>query len=174
MIDIYVWPGPSNPTYYAQSLVNAQDSFGNISCTISSPDGTQNTFMPTDASLSHAGTNVPGLSTVVGALIFFYTPTQVGNYSVTANFPGQSFNTDRDYSNLNLTVYYQPSATTAAATFTVQKDQVLSGVLNGYPWSPLPNDYWTTPVSINNREWSEVSGDWVQAKYGLTKYRRAV
>ena len=38
----------------------------------------------------------------------------------------------------------------------------MAGLLNGYPWAPLPNAnvYWSYPINDNNREWSAVSGDW--------------
>jgi len=46
--------------------------------------------------------------------------------------------------------------------FTVQTDQVLAGLLNGYPWAQLPNSnvYWSYPINDNNREWHQISGDW--------------
>ena len=42
---------------------------------------------------------------------------------------------------------------------------MLAGQLNGWPWSPLPTAYWENPVSTNNREWAEISGDWTQPRY---------
>ena len=47
--------------------------------------------------------------------------------------------------------------------FTVQTGTVLAGLLNGYPWSPLPNSnvYWSYPINSNNREWNAISGDWL-------------
>jgi hypothetical protein len=167
LLNIIVYPAPNGPTYYAQSMVNTEDSWENITCTITSPDGTKNTFMPTDGSLEHAGLDEAGKATIVGSLQFFYKPTQIGNYSFSASFPGQTFTTDLQSANLNLSVYYLPSASKESATFTVQKDQVLSGLLNGYPWSQLPSGFWTTPTSVNNREWSAISGDWNQPMYNV-------
>ena len=158
LINIFTYPAPTGPTYYAQNL-GMLGGFQNISCTITAPDGTQNTFKPIDITLLHANVSVPGLAEIVGSLEFYYAPTQLGNYSVTASFAGQIYTA----SSLNDTVLYEASSTTQAATFTVQNETVLSGQLNGYPWSPLPTDYWTNPVSTNNREWSAISGDWTQA-----------
>jgi len=47
-------------------------------------------------------------------------------------------------------------------SFTVQTGTVLAGLLNGYPWQPLPNSnaYWSYPINANNREWYQISGDW--------------
>ena len=71
---------------------------------------------------------------------------------------------------MNLTVYYKPSQTKVAATFTVQQEQVLGGILNGYPWSPLPTGYWTNPVYTNNREWASISGAWLQGVGSLAQF----
>jgi len=36
-------------------------------------------------------------------------------------------------------------------------------LLNGYPWAELPNEnaYWSYPINANNREWYQISGDWM-------------
>jgi outer membrane protein assembly factor BamB len=164
LINIFTYPAPTGPTYYAQSLVpGLTGGFSDISCTITDPDGVEDTFMPVDETLLSCGINIPGQAQIVGSLQFRYKPTKVGEYSVTASFPGKTYTTAEQYPNMNDTVYYEPSSTPEATTFTVQQDIVLSGQLNGYPWSPLPNDYWTNPVSTNNREWAAISGDWTQA-----------
>jgi hypothetical protein len=166
LINILTYPAPSGPTYYAQNLVGLNAGFENISCTITAPDGTSSTFKPVDDSLLHnAGVNKPGLATIVGSLQFFYEPTQLGNYSITASFPGQIYTTETQYKNLNMSVYYQQSTSVNVAKFTVQEDIVLNGLLNGYPWSPLPTGYWTNPVNTDNREWSSISGAWTYANY---------
>ena len=164
-INILTYPAPSGPTYYAQNLVGVYPSaFTNISCTITMPDGTQSTFMPVDMSLANIGVNIPGAAQVVGSLMFYWTPTQVGNYSISANFPGQTFTTDSAYANMNLSVLYQGSSS-QATKFAVQQNTVLGGIENGYPWSPLPTGYWTNPIYTNNREWAAISGPWVQSNY---------
>jgi len=166
LINILTYPAPSGPTYNAQSLVLEQSGFQNISCTITAPDGTKSTFMPVDDSIFHAtGQSTPGLAEIVGSLQFYYTPTQIGNYSVTASFPGQVYTTDGQLANANLSEYYKPSSSLNSFTFTVQKDPVLSGLLNGYPWSPLPTGYWTNPINTNNREWASITGAWVVSGY---------
>ena len=50
-------------------------------------------------------------------------------------------------------VYYLPSST-VEQTLIVQEDSVLS-----WPPVPLPTDYWTRPISIENREWWEIGGN---------------
>ena len=66
--------------------------------------------MPVDETLKKAGVNIPGLAEIVGTLLFYYYPDQVGNYSVTASFAGMTYTTDNVYQNLNLSVYYKPSS----------------------------------------------------------------
>ena len=46
--------------------------------------------MPTDFTLQNVGVSIPGAAESVGSLQFYYKPTQAGNYSVTASFPGQT------------------------------------------------------------------------------------
>ena len=168
IINILTFPAPSGPTYYGQNYVNVYpSSWLNISCTITKPDGTKDSFMPIDFTLQHVGVNIPGAAEISGTLEFLYIPTQVGNYSVTASFPGQTFTTDNQYANMNLSVYYKPSVSDPY-TFTVQDTLVINnGLASGYPWSPLPIEYWTNPVFTNNREWSAISGAWVEPSYDL-------
>ena len=165
LINIITYPAPSGPTYFAQDLVHSAGGFEGVSCTITKPDGTKETFLPIDETLAQIGIVNPGQMQIVGSLQFRYEPTQVGTYSITASFPGQMYTTDEQHANLNLSVYYKPSSTHVAGTFTVQEDIVLAGQLNGWPWSPLPTGYWERPVSVNNREWYAVSGNWLQPKY---------
>ncbi len=57
------------------------------------------------------------------------------------------------YTNYPYSEYYKP-AETQWQNVTVQKDMILS-------WSSaLPSDYWTRPISPNNREWYTISGNY--------------
>src|SRR5665647_3417190 len=78
-----------------------------------------------------------------------------GNWSVSWTMPAQNI-TD---SSGNVQFL---GCTSNTAYFTVQTDPVLAGLLNGYPWAELPNSnvYWSYPINANNREWSQISGDW--------------
>jgi len=173
VINIMTYPGPSGPTYEAQSLVpDLLGGFSDISITVKKPNGQTETFKPIDDPLQRSGLEIPGQAEIVGHLLFYFKPDQLGTYSFTASFPGKTYTTDNQYAGLNYSVYYKPSESTFAATLTVVEDPVLAGLLNGYPWSPLPNDYWQNPISTNNREWAEISGDWVQPVYNIlgTRY----
>ena len=171
LVNIMTYPAPSGPTFYAQDVTaGLLGGLNNTSVTIEKPDGTKDTFMPVDETLKHAGIEIPGQSQIVGALLFYYYPDQVGTYKFSASFGGKTYTTDNVYKSLNLSVYYKPSSTKSPTELTVQQDPVLAGILNGYPWSPLPNDYWQHPVQTDNREWTKISGDWTQGNILVQQY----
>jgi len=166
LINIIIYPGPSGPTYEAQYLVGGlTGGFRNVSITITHPDGTKETFKPIDETLEKVGIKIPGLAQIVGHLQFYYKPTKTGTYTLNASFPGQFYTTDNISPTAKLSVYYKPSKSTKPATFTVQEKEVLAGILNGWPWQPLPKNYWENPVQTDNREWAAISGDWLQKAY---------
>jgi len=171
IINIMTYPAPAGPTYYAQDVTaGLLGGLNNIWVSIKKPDGTTDTYQPVDVTLEAAGIEIPGQAQIVGSLMFYYYPDQVGNYSVSAEFKGKTYTTDNVYKALNLSVYYKPSSTKSPTTFTVQEEEVLAGILNGYPWSPLPKDYWENPVQTDNREWAAISGDWTNGKLGVQQY----
>jgi hypothetical protein len=146
-VNLWVFPLPFNylyKTYYK--------GFVGITVTFEKPDGSKDIFMPVDGT----GQYVAGQTQALGAIYFSYAPNMAGNWSVTFTMPEQNV-TDKDG-----TVIYQ-ACTSKPAYFTVQTEPVLAGLLNGYPWSQLPNSnaYWSYPISPNNREWSQISGDWL-------------
>ncbi len=167
-INVFVYPAPSGPTYEGQHLVDQYNGgFANVSVTITHPDGTAESFKPIDITLASVGINEPGRTQIVGHLMFIYKPSTVGNYTISANFPGQIYTTDNIYEPAKLSVFYKPSSTSAPTRFTVQQEQVSAGILDGSPWSPLPENYWENPVQTDNREWAAISGDWPQRTYDI-------
>ncbi len=170
MINIMVYPGPEGPTYEAQTFVEMVNQgkpagFANVSVTITEPDGTKDTFKPVDISLHNIGINEPGRMQIVGHLMFNYEPKKIGNYSITASFPGQTYTTDLVSDTIKLSVFYKPSSSVKPTIFQVQNDWVSGGLIDGSPWSPLPENYWESPVQTDNREWYTIAGDWVQGNY---------
>jgi outer membrane protein assembly factor BamB len=171
-----IWPAPAGPTLYSPAVnqigshpeltgQKLEDLYSNsawhkVTVTFTKPDGTVDSFMPLDASLHNVGLDIPGMTTQLGTLLFYYKPDQVGTWTVTCSFPGQTITTPP----ITDTVFYKAS-TSKATTFTVQADPVNAGILNGWPYSQLPNNYWERPVNTNNREWYSISGDWLQSKY---------
>jgi outer membrane protein assembly factor BamB len=97
--------------------------------------------------------------------IFFYTPTQTGNYIFTVSFPGQWANTSSNFVVTatvpfapNTQYYFKPA--TGTATLTVQSQQIQS-----YPDNPLPTGYWTTPINSENKNWNTLADNWLMEGY---------
>jgi hypothetical protein len=79
-----------------------------------------------------------------------------GNYMPAAYYTrdGQYYETSVPGSTFLDSVYYEPCST-EEQELTVQEEQVLS-----WPPAALPTDYWTRPISIQNREWWEIGGQY--------------
>jgi len=103
----------------------------------------------------------PITSDPVGGGWYPYTPTEEGTYSVVARFPGQKI-TGVPGAETSVHVNDTFAASTSKpATFTVQAEQIPT-----YVETPLPNGYWTRPVSDINRGWgSAVMGQWTGTSY---------
>jgi hypothetical protein len=117
--------------------------------TITKPDGTQDVIGPLNSYVAD------------GTAWFTYYVDQVGEWKLKFSFPGEYFPAGR-YLNGEIvtsggTVYpahYYAPASTSEQILTVQEEPVMS-------WSsPLPTDYWTRPISPNNREWRTISGNY--------------
>jgi hypothetical protein len=146
-VNLWVFPLPT--TYENQPYYKG---FIGVTLTFVKPDGTKDTFMPIDGTAQY----VAGETSALGSMYFYYTPTMAGNWSVSFTMPAQNI-TDKSG-----TVQFL-GCTSNTAYFTVQTEPVLAGLLNGYPWAELPNAnaYWSYPISANNREWYQISGDWL-------------
>lgn len=121
--------------------------------TITLPDGTTSTIGPLS---SYAGDSTAWTN---------YVPTKTGTYSFKFDFLGMYFPAGYYYqgnmvangtsgSSYLDSAYYAP-ATAPLVNVTVRSDMVAS-----YPPPALPTDYWTRPVSPNNREWWTILGSW--------------
>jgi hypothetical protein len=89
---------------------------------------------------------------------YYFTPTIVGTYKLTFNFPGQDYNQYAGgYNPASVLVNdtYLPSS--ATGSFTVQNDKIAS-----YPDSyPLPQEYWARPIYGENPFWWAISSNWL-------------
>jgi hypothetical protein len=134
------------------------DGFFGVTVTFTRPDGTKDTFMPVDGTGAYA----PGQMQGLGALFFFYKPNMAGNWSLSWTMPAQNVTSSPGTIPAGQGVVQYLGCTSNTFYFTVQTEPVLAGLLNGYPWAPLPNPnvYWSYPISANNREWSQIAGDW--------------
>ena len=141
IVNLWLDPGPSVTRY-----------FRDFQITITKPDGTQE-IKKMDSYFADS------------TAWFEYVPDQVGTWKLKFDFPGAYFPAGNytmpagtAYSgfteNYPKSVYYKP-ASTQEQTLTVQNDPVLP-----WPSVPLPNDYWTRPVMVENREWASILGDY--------------
>ena len=74
---------------------------------------------------------------------FKYTPDQLGTYTLTFRWAGDDL--------------YMGSVSNEA-TFTVQEDPTPQ-----WQGTPLPEGYWTRPISAANREWNVLGGAWMSS-----------
>jgi outer membrane protein assembly factor BamB len=133
---------PAGSINYA--AVNNNYRFHNYKLTITDPNGaittkTFDTIQDTTSSQSYS-----------------FTPTIVGTYTLTFDFPGQTITTTNG-SPISVAVNdtYLPS--TATTTLTVQQDPIPT-----YPGSyPLPQEYWTRPIYGENPFWWAISSNWL-------------
>jgi len=122
------------------------------SVTVTDPDG--NT-----ATLPASGTIK---SDATGTAYMKYTPTKVGNYSITVKFPetlyrwykegGGWYSNYRDYYGVT---FLESNST---STLVVQTEPVIPTAVTSYP---LPTEYWTRPIEGQNQAWGQVSSNWL-------------
>ncbi len=121
--------------------------------TFTKPDGTEVKIGPMD---TFAGDTTSW---------FEYVVDQIGTWKIKFDFHGgyfppgnytvqEGYFSGGQVLNAPLGVYYKPSSD-GPYSFVVQNDVVLS-----WPGSPLPTDYWTRPVSPENREWWPILGNY--------------
>jgi len=110
----------------------------NMTVLVTLPDGTTTTLGPFVGDIT-GGTNTQ------------YVPTQTGTYSFEMFYGGQT---------LRLGAFvgdYEEPGHSATVTLTVQATPVSS-----YPFTPLPTQYWQTPVNANNvQNWAAITGPWL-------------
>ena len=106
-------------------------------------------------------------SDATGSSYLQYTPTELGNYSVFFNFPGQNLSRTGPTGlvgpdNVYVGDYFMPSNTTIS--FTVNDTPT-----SYFQEAPLPTSYWERPINENNQFWSVIGGHWLgQNEYGAT------
>jgi hypothetical protein len=113
-----------------------------LTINIVKPDGTNETLGPYTADMTGG---VGGLS---------FSPAAIGNYTFQGIFPGQSLGTD-----FSGTTYNMDPCVSPPVTIVVQQEPI-----SYYSGSPLPTNYWSTPIYANNFNWAQtIGGNW----YGL-------
>jgi hypothetical protein len=117
------------------------EMWANFAVTVTTPDGKNETLGPFS-------------SDDVGGSWTLYTLTQIGTYTMECYYPGQTIQDTGDT--------YQ-SSRSQKITLTVQQEP-----LPAYPEYPIPTDYWTRPISSENRNWASIGGNWLTPTYNAT------
>jgi hypothetical protein len=138
--------------------------FSGYTITVTKPNNTTETIGPLN---SYQGDSTAWVQ---------YSVDQVGTYKFKFDFPGNYFKAGWYYNGIyyattadlppgtntggmgfggpaNLESAWYQSSTSPEVSLTVQEDPVLS-----WPAAPLPADYWTRPIPIENREWWVIGG----------------
>jgi len=141
LVNVYVTPAPG-----------AGRKLLDYKVTISKPDGTQDVHT-TDSRWDD------------GTAWFEFIADQIGEWKLKFEFLGTYLPVGRYFEGnigtastggtvYTVTAYYNP-ASTPEQKLTVQQEMVAS-----WPPSALPTDYWTRPVSMMNREWASILGNY--------------
>jgi outer membrane protein assembly factor BamB len=92
-------------------------------------------------------------SDIVGATFTRYIPDQIGTWYFEFSFPGQT-------GEGSMTGYYFLPATSNKFELVVQEEPISYWQAN-----PLPTDYWSRPINPENRDWWQISGNWLVKGY---------
>jgi hypothetical protein len=138
--------------------------FSGYTITVTKPDSTTETIGPLN---SYQGDSTAWVQ---------YSVDQTGTYKFKFNFPGNYFKAGIYYNGIyyatqadlppgvstggmgfggpvNLESAWYQASTSKELSLTVQEDPVYS-----WPAAPLPTDYWTRPIPIEDREWWVIGG----------------
>ncbi len=95
----------------------------------------------------------PYQSDLTGGTVAYFTPDTVGNYTLQFFYGGQVLTNSSGYNGL----IADPSHSDIQ-TLVVQQEPVTQRT---YPFTPLPNTWWQTPVSAeNSQNWYTLTGAW--------------
>jgi hypothetical protein len=141
----------------SEAAPSASYGWTGITFTVVKPDGTSQTLGPfiTDST---------------GSTYTQYTPDQVGNYTITTNFPNNTVPitftpSERGYPILAGTILLESS-------ISMTLEVVESVDIPFYPGHALPSEYWSRPIDPQLREWYSISGNWVERPFNsLVKYQ---
>src|SRR4030067_91694 len=110
-VNLWVMPLPTKYNYDSE-----WDGFLGITVTFVKPDGTRDTFMPTDGT----GGYIPGQMQGLGALFFFYKPDMAGNWSLSWTMPAQNVTYSPGTPPEGIGIVRYLGCTSNTAYFTVQ------------------------------------------------------
>jgi hypothetical protein len=131
----------------SEAAPSASYGWSGITITVEKPDGTTETLGPftTDST---------------GSTYTTYVPTQIGNYTITTNFPNNTYPTTAFI--MGRTAPILEGTIMLASSKSMTLEVVEDVEVQFYPGHPLPTEYWSRPVDPNLREWYSITGNWVE------------
>ncbi|NLF87965.1 hypothetical protein GX563_03990 [Candidatus Bathyarchaeota archaeon] len=131
----------------SEAAPSASYGWSGITITVTKPDGTTQTLGPftTDST---------------GATYTTYIPDQIGNYTVTTNFPNNTYPITSPVSGRPAPI--QKGTILLASSISMTLQVVESTEIQFYPGHALPTEYWSRPIDPQLREWYSISGNWVE------------
>ena len=136
---------PTNGSTASAGLLSNNYRFHNYNLTITAPDGTTSTQI------------FAIISDTTSSQFTKFTPSQVGTYTLTFNFPGQIYGQNGNGYEKSSLINDTYTASTATTTLTVQQDPIPSAITS----YPLPTAYWTHPIYGENSYWFSISSNWL-------------
>jgi outer membrane protein assembly factor BamB len=135
--------GITHPTAWPQS------GWTGLTITVTRPDNTTETLGPFE-------TDTTGMSGRI------YVPTMVGTYYFQTQFPEQPITVNAAGTSAGTIMQ---ASTSEILEVIVQQDPIPH-----HPGTPLPTEYWTRPIRAQYREWSAISGSWLQATHPPNRF----
>ncbi len=131
----------------SEALPSASYGWSGITFTVTKPDGTTETLGPftTDST---------------GSTYTTYVPNQVGNYTITTNFPNNTYPITA--TPMGRTAPIQQGTIMLASSKSMTLEVIESVDVQSYPGHALPTEYWSRPIDPQLREWYSISGNWVE------------
>ena len=120
-------------------------------------------------------TNLPASGTITsdstGTAFTKFTPTKVGNYSLTINSHEVFYKWYETAPYYDLKNHYGITFLESNRTYSlvVQEQPVQASAITNYP---LPTEYWARPIEGQNQAWGQISSNWLNnakdRNYGYT------
>jgi hypothetical protein len=99
----------------------------------------------------------PYTSDLTDGTVAYFTPDKLGNYTIVFRYGGQMLRNSTTYNNI-----WQDPSQSLPTTLVVQQEPTIQHM---YPVTPLPNQWWQTPVSAeNSQNWYTLTGAWLGLK----------
>jgi hypothetical protein len=148
-VSVIMWMDKYPPTANGQY----GDRWQGMTVTVTTPDGSTQTLGPFT-------------SDPVGDAVTSYTPDKLGTYSFVFNFPAQDlvganpppggFTFGNTLGGIVFIGDHYEASHSDTIKLTVQQNPIA-----GWNPAPLPSGFWSRPINGQNREWSNIAGNWL-------------